>query len=110
MAKKRSFSDIFSKYKTYDDSEGRGNPDQWRSAFNERMGYKQAVDHLKDVKEETIPFAAEMKTAKTEDALKKIYRAAMNLHHPDKGGQHKTAQDIIALYTVLFEKLEGKRA
>lgn len=91
-------------YKTYDTSHGFGNPNEWRSAFNERMGYKEAQDFLRDVKQEEIPFILEMRAAKTLNDLKAVYREALKLHHPDKGGDTKVAQAIIAMYTTLKEK------
>lgn len=44
LAKKEK--DFLSGYDTYDDAEGRGDPSQWKSAFQERMGLSDAKSWL----------------------------------------------------------------
>jgi hypothetical protein len=45
---RRSFGDVFAKYKTYDDSAGRGSAREWRGAFNDRMGFEEAESYFAD--------------------------------------------------------------
>ncbi len=96
-------------YKTYSpETEGYGNPSEWRSAFNKRMGFEEATRIVADESPYSIlgisPGAtfAEIKTA---------YRKMAMLHHPDKHPNNQkeaTAimQKIIAAYTVLIEKFK----
>lgn len=95
-------------YKKYDPKvSGYGSPDKWRAAFDERMGYSQARDYLKGKNEDEIPFAAEMKAAKTAAELQSIYRKAMLKNHPDHGGKTDVAQAIVALNAVLKKKFDS---
>jgi len=101
MAKKRSFSDVFAKYKTYDDSKGRGSVNDWRSKFQERMGREQAETIVKDDNPLTIMGFTSLPTLAE---LKKQYRELMIKNHPDMGGDVKKCQKIIAAYTLLEER------
>lgn len=98
-----AFADIFKKYKTYDTSSGYGNPSQWKGAFRERMGWDEAQEIVNDIKEETSPLLA-LRACKTLEELKGVYRKLMLEYHPDKGGDVRKAQEIVALYTVLKGK------
>ena len=103
MKEKKPKKGFLEGYNTYDvKTEGFGTPSSWKSAFNERMGYEEATDFLRSAKNE-IPFAVEMRAAKTLAELKSIYRTAMKRHHPDVGGDTEIAKSIVALYTVLKE-------
>jgi hypothetical protein len=98
-----NFADIFSKYKTYDTSTGYGDPSQWKSAFRERMRIDEAQEIVDEIKEETSPILA-LRACKTLAELKKVYHSLLKQHHPDKGGDVKVAQQIVALFTVLKER------
>ena len=43
-----NFSKLFERYKTYDNSEGHGSVQQWRSAFNTKMNLEEAKKFLQD--------------------------------------------------------------
>lgn len=100
-----AFADIFKKYKTYDTSKGFGNSSQWKSAFRERMGWDEAEEIVNEIKDEHPPLVA-LRACKTLLELKKTYRDLMKIFHPDKGGDVRKAQEIVALYTVLEAKLK----
>lgn len=106
MAKKRSFSDVFSKYKTYDPAkEGYGSVKDWRGSFKETMGVGEAATALGDDSPLTILGLTAMPTY---DELKKLYRKLMKVHHPDAGGDAERAKLIIAAYTVLESQLNAQ--
>lgn len=84
-----------SKFKTYDDTKGRGNPESWKEAFKIRMGpiTKQEFAELTD--------------AKTEILLKKAYRKLAVIHHPDKGGDVEQFKKLSNLYDELMQKFKN---
>lgn len=88
-------------YKTYDTSEGYGNPEQWKEAFNERMGYKKA----KTILDEENPYSIlGITKSATIDQIKKAYRSLAQKWHPDKNPNVDTTkkfQKILAAYTVI---------
>ena len=98
---------ILDGYKTYDTSNGFGSPDQWKSAFEERMNLVTLTDSdvtkLKSVVDSLYD-------CKNEEALKKEYRRLMFLYHPDKVGESedntKKAQLINDTYFKLKEKVK----
>lgn len=104
MAKaKKPFSDIFSKYKTYDPSvEGYGSESEWGKAFDERMGVEEAAAALGDDNPLTILGFKKMPTM---DALKTAYRKLIRIHHPDFGGTDEMARRIIAAYSILEDRI-----
>lgn len=104
MPNKRSFSDVFKKYKTYKpEREGFGNVHQWSKAFKTVMGKEEAIGVLSGHDPLTIlgftytPTMAE---------LKKQYRKLILANHPDRGGDAAKAREIIAAYTILSEQIE----
>lgn len=98
---KSKFAKLFDRYKTYDDSQGRGSVDQWSKAFNTRMGQGEARQIIKDSDPlvilgfDTMPSLAE---------LEAVYRKLVLQHHPDRGGDHLRCKEIIAAYTILRKK------
>lgn len=97
-----NFAKLFDRYKTYDDAEGRGSVEQWRSAFNTRMN----LDEAKRIIKENDPLII-LGLDKIPDlnTLKNIYRKLMLENHPDRGGDEAKCKKIIAAYTVLEKKL-----
>jgi len=102
MAKKRNFSDIFYRYKTYDDSHGRGNVKEWNQTFTEKMNLDEARKQIKNNNPLSVMGFNEMPTI---EMLNNSYRNLMKIHHPDRGGDPIVAKKIIAAYTVLSEQL-----
>lgn len=94
---KRPFS-AASKHK-YDPSvEGYGSPNEWKGAYNERMGF----DEAKRVVGNDSPHGilGLDKTAKWSE-VKSAYRKLVMQHHPDKGGDPATFRRIQGAYEVL---------
>lgn len=98
IKKKRKFSDVFSKYKTYDDSFGRGSVDEWRDSFNQTYSQEEAKSI---VKEKDPYYILGLDKDCTFDAIKAKYRKLMMENHPDKGGDHTKCKIIIAAYSLL---------
>ena len=91
-------------YATYDPSDGlgRGSVGSWHTAW-EDMGSGQARSILKD--ESDTPLAILGFTSPpTMEELNKRFRELMVIHHPDKGGDLKMAQRIIAAWAILTNK------
>jgi DnaJ-class molecular chaperone len=80
MAKKRSFLDG---YKTYDISEGFGDPEQWRDAFCQRMSKDQAKAILERQNETAFGILGRQ-TGTTEKEIKSAFRKLIQEWHPDK--------------------------
>jgi DnaJ-domain-containing protein 1 len=100
---KRKFNDLFAKYPTYDDSQGRGNVSEWSQQW-EAMTHDQAVELVGDQSPHSILGVG--KTA-TFDEIKKAYRQKSLLLHPDKNpGKDTTAEfkKVVAAYELLTGK------
>ena len=97
-------------YKTYDASKGyRGNADQWRQLFEQRMGRQEAAAMMGDNPEHAARELLEITEEATPQAIKHAYRKKLRLWHPDTN-PHRTAEAntmtrrIIAAYVLLTEK------
>ena len=97
---KRGFLDG---YKTYDDSQGRGNVHEWRTAWDHMTG-----DQARDIIQNKDPLAVLGFTQlpATEKELNLRYYKLIQIHHPDHGGTTAKAKDIIAAYTILKERFQ----
>lgn len=94
-------------YKTYDVKDGYGSAEEWSSAFNERMNFDQAVDHIKSDSPLAILGLA---TTPTVLELKRRYRELMKEHQDSFRADASTkdqevVQKIIAAYTVLLKQI-----
>jgi len=103
MSKKKGFMDG---YKTYDDSNGRGSPDEWASAFRERMSGVEAREILRDDDPLTI---LNLPQNPSKSQIKKNFRILALKWHPDKNpGNEKEAstkfKKIYAAYILLYEE------
>lgn len=98
-----NFAKLFDRYKTYDDSQGRGNVDQWRSAFNTRMNLDEAKKIVRDNDPLIILGLVEMPDLAT---LKNVFRKLMMQNHPDRGGDTVVCRKIIAAFTVLERRVK----
>jgi DnaJ-class molecular chaperone len=103
---KKGFLDGYKKYNP--EVEGYGNPDSWKKAFNERMGYQEAVEFLKD----TDPYSVlEISKDATFAEIKKQFHKLAMIYHPDKNRDMDTTEKmkkILAAYTILKNKLNKK--
>lgn len=90
---KRGFADG---YETYDGPAG--SPDEWRSAFYERMGFDKAIEVL-GADDPLVVFG--LKSDATWDDVIKTYRNLVKKHHPDRGGNTEDMVKINAAYEVL---------
>lgn len=99
---KRGFCDG---YKTYNpDVEGYGDASQWKKAFNQRMGYDEAVNVLGSDSAYSI---LGILAGSTLSEIKAAYRKLAMKWHPDRNPNVDTTemmQKIIAAYTFLTEK------
>jgi DnaJ-class molecular chaperone len=99
MATKRGFMDG---YKTYNpEVEGYGNAENWKQAFNHRMGFNEAKTILSN--DDPYSILGILATA-TLAEIKSAYRKMAMIWHPDRNpGVNTTAkmQKIIAAYTFI---------
>jgi DnaJ-class molecular chaperone len=106
MAKTRSFSDVFNRYKTYNPQErGYGSVSEWGKSFNETMGVEEAAEALGEDNPLSILGLTGMPTVAE---LKKVYRKLMLIYHPDVTGtgDAEHAKKVIAAYTTLMGRIE----
>ncbi|OQP65450.1 hypothetical protein A3860_17450 [Niastella vici] len=102
---KRGFLDG---YKTYDTSNGYGDPDKWRSAFRTRMNADEAKAILARTGESPHSILG-VSTNATISEIKSAYRTKMKQWHPDSN-QHQIekavemAQKLSAAYATLNPK------
>jgi len=68
-------------YRTYNDSEGRGSPEEWCSAFNKRMGLGEASRILGN--DEPLAVLG-LQAGATEGEIKKAWRREAKKWHPDR--------------------------
>jgi len=97
-------------YKTYDDTNGRGSPDEWASAFRERMSGKEAREILREDDPLTI---LNLSKHPTKSQIKKAFRVLALKWHPDKnqGNEEEASKKfkkIYAAYILLYELSEFK--
>lgn len=110
--KVRKFSDIFSKYKTYNpDTDGFGSQNQWKQAFNQRMGKEEASHVISSQSNSTWTILGLPEKPKTIDELKKAYRKVIMQHAScfevnATEQQQNEAKELIAAYTILSDQLE----
>ncbi|MHA2279636.1 MAG: J domain-containing protein [Promethearchaeota archaeon] len=79
-------------YKTYDDSEGRGSPDEWKDAFRVRMGLDEANQILGDKNPYSI-LGLVATVSYTADEIKKAYRRLAKRWHPDRRENHDIEEE-----------------
>ena len=94
-------------YETYDDSEGRGNPDEWKDAFRVRMGLDEANSILGDENPYTI-LGLVATVAYSAQEIKKAYRRMVHKWHPDRNqGNEEHAEKMFIKAKAAYVKLGG---
>ena len=101
--KKKGFMDG---YKTYDDSNGRGSPEEWGSAFRERMSDVEAREIIRDDNPLTI---LNLPQNPPKSLIKKNFRILALKWHPDRnpGNQEEASNQfkrIYAAYILLYDE------
>ena len=102
---KREFLDG---YKTYDTSNGYGDPGKWRDSFRKRMNADEAKAILATTDKSPHSILGVSTNASISE-IKNAYRTKMQEWHPDKN-QHrieeavKMAQNLSAAYAILNPK------
>ena len=90
------------RYKTYDDTKGRGSVADWSHAFETRMG----LDEAKKIMRENDPLMVlGLESMPDMNLLKNTYRRLVMENHPDRGGDPIMCKTIIAAFTVLEKRL-----
>jgi DnaJ-domain-containing protein 1 len=96
------FAKLFDRYKTYDDTKGRGSVAEWSQAFETRMG----LDEARKIMRENDPLAVlGLSSMPDMTLLKATYRKLVMENHPDRGGDPILCKKIIAAFTVLEKKI-----
>jgi DnaJ-class molecular chaperone len=90
----------FAKYKTYNTMNGFGSADDWNRNFNQRMNFEDAnlILNGRDAYE-----ILNVSQSDSLESIKKAYRQLALKNHPDRGGNTKIMQDIIAAYTFIMK-------
>src|ERR1035437_10069485 len=93
------------RYKMYDDSNGRGNPEEWRNSFKDRAHwYHFAIEETTIEVEKNVS----MVKCKTIDELQGVFRQRFLMCHPDIAGDTKENTKITQQLIALYEKLKTK--
>ncbi len=86
-------------YRPYGTNKGkRGNPQQWRTAFEETMSLNEANEVIQDNSPWAILFVS--RDANFE-AVKKAFRKMCFKTHPDYGGTNAEFRKVNAAYSIL---------
>lgn len=105
---KRPFS---MNYKTYDDSQGRGTPREWRAAFHATMGFDEARHIVGDSSPEGI---LGVRIGATWAQIKAAFRAKALDCHPDRCALHglsiEVATERFKLLIAAFTVLEARHS
>jgi DnaJ-domain-containing protein 1 len=97
-------------YKTYDTSNGYGDPGKWRDSFRTRMNADEAKAILASTNE-SPHFILGVSTSASLSEIKSAYRTKMKEWHPDTN-QHRIeeavamAKTLSAAYAILNPKLK----
>lgn len=94
--RKSIWDNDYAPYGTY--TGARGNPEQWKSAFEYVMNDVQAAEIIKDDSPWSILGIA---IGSSINEIKKAFRLLALQYHPDKGGDANTFMKIQAAYYTL---------
>jgi DnaJ-class molecular chaperone len=102
MTKKKR---ILDGYKTYDTSEGFGDPRQWRDAFYQRMTMDQAIAIIKGQPETPYEILKVPKNA-SKSEIKTAFKKLLWEWHPDRNPhRQQEANDMMAKIIAAYEVL-----
>jgi ATP-dependent DNA ligase len=76
-----------------------GNDDMWKEAFNTRIGEISASEILKATSAWTV---LGLTIGCTQEEVQASFRRLIKIHHPDKGGNRQTFEEIKAAYDVIM--------
>lgn len=79
--------------------------DRWAASFKQRMTFKEAV---KIVGEKTPLGILGLGVNATWDEIQTAFRTLMQTAHPDKGGTHERAQEVLAAYAILKKQNKSR--
>ena len=94
-----SFKDIFAKYKTYDTSNGFGNPEEWFNTFKQRFTTEEARKIVENDSIESL--LGITKRNYTFEHAQSCFRKKIMDIHPDRGGSEEEAKKVLAAWEVL---------
>lgn len=101
MAKKNPFSPDYAPYGTYKGEPG--SPDQWKSAYDTRMGSQEAKTHLAD---DSPYIILGIEEGSSWAQIKAAYRKLVFTVHPDHGGTSEAFKKVHAAYSILMEQFD----
>lgn len=97
---------FMSGYKKYEISNGFGSPQEWSSAFYERMGFDKALEVLGE--DDPIVILG-VKKDSTWDEVQKSYRKLFLFWHPDRNkteNSEEMTKKINAAYEILEKRFD----
>lgn len=102
MAKKPRANPFSKDYAPYGHAEKKGNPTEWRKAYESRMmGEEEAVIVLDKDNPYTV---LGLSQGASETSVKTAWRQYAMKHHPDKGGDQEVFKKGLAAYSLLMGK------
>lgn len=102
---KKDFMGVYKK--RYDTSKGYGNPQEWVSNFNARMGINKAKETLGSESPYTL---LDISTSATWSEIKTAYRKMAMKFHPDRNPGDEEALAMFKKIQAAYEILEEKYA
>lgn len=105
-AKKRPFSDVFKKYKTYDTSQGFGSVGEWQAQWEQMSGAEAVIVLQGRLPHEILGLSLEQ--ARDLDCVKRAMRQIVMENHPDKNPGNKEAEQRCRDALAAYAKLSGR--
>lgn len=95
----------FMDYKTYDTSQGFGNANKWKGAFEERMNLRKNTDEENALVSQTQT----LYECNSFESLRSEYRRLMHLYHPDHTADTVENKIIAQAINDLYWKLKKSK-
>lgn len=102
-----AFSDASYK-RRYDTSTGYGSPDEWIRAAEAMMSGNLLLANDHHVVSEDLEYLMLSKMPETSEALKKSFRNALFVYHPDHGGTDAGMVKLLHIYEKLTKEFKVK--